>query len=228
MAFSDFSKKGRISLHMSKEIIRQIDAAIKSIWLNEIPQDYSERYLMKEDTLKNALYYHLRSKLDELLQKHDLRIFTEFNNAGIKEKGYRADLAIVKVPKIFEGFMGSVINPEDVYALVELKYVAHTQGDINAVNRDVKKLKQYVQKNEFPNCQYYLGVIQEASAYKSGIYWFDKRQTNNWADGRVTELGACYIIDNDEKMGFTVTSYNGLNPRLSRSDKKITPAELGV
>ena len=45
------------------EIMRIIDEAIKSIWVNEIRNDYENRRLLKEDTLKNALYFHLRNRI---------------------------------------------------------------------------------------------------------------------------------------------------------------------
>lgn len=212
---------------MGNEIITQIDAAIKSIWLNEIPKDYSGRHLLKEDSLKNAFYFHLRSALSTLLEKNNLRIFPEFNDASIKKKGYRADLAIVKVPQCFTGYMGNAIKEEDVYAIIELKYVSGRQSGINAVLKDVQKLKQYIQQSKFPECQYYLGIIHETSFDSSQLWWLDKRQTNNWANGRVTELGACYI-DNADGLGFMVTSYNNLNSHLNEAEKNIKYAELGV
>ncbi|WP_157076572.1 hypothetical protein [Sutcliffiella cohnii] len=39
-------------------IISQIDLAIKSIWMKHIKKDYNNQYLLKEDTLKNAIYHH--------------------------------------------------------------------------------------------------------------------------------------------------------------------------
>lgn len=210
---------------MNQEIIRLIDAAIKSTWLNKIPKDYSNKHLLKEDSLKNAFYFHLRSELETLLINNDLRIYPEFNNARIKELGYRADLAIVKVPQQFTGYLGNAIKSGDVYAIIELKYVSQRQSGINAVFKDVEKLKKYIQLNKLSACQYYLGVIHEISFEASQLWWLDKRQTNNWAKGRVTELSACYIDDSDG-LGFTVTSYNNLNPHLNKGDKNIKYAEL--
>lgn len=40
------------------------------------------------------------------------------------------------------------------------------------------------------------------------LHWFDKRSTNNWANGRLTELNAGYL---DGKMHFEVNSYNNWN-----------------
>lgn len=210
---------------MSKKITKHIDAELKSIWLNKIPEDYSNRHLLKEDSLKNAFYYHLRSSLGELLEENDLRIFTEFNDAGLKNIGFRADLAIVKVPRYFKGYMGKHI--EEVLAIIEFKFLSQRQSGINAVYKDVEKIKQYIKKNKFHECQYYLGVIHEVSFDSSNILWLDGRQTKNWADGCVTELGACYI-DGSNSLCFTVTSYNHLNPHLSRGINNAAKAVLGV
>ena len=47
---------------INKEITTEINNAIKYIWEYDIKQDYNKYYLLKEDTLKNALYFHLRNK----------------------------------------------------------------------------------------------------------------------------------------------------------------------
>ena len=40
---------------MTKQAIENIiDETIKEIWMNEISKDYNDRWLLKEDTLKNA------------------------------------------------------------------------------------------------------------------------------------------------------------------------------
>lgn len=40
-----------------------IDRVIKEVWVLNISKDYKSFFLLKEDTLKNALYYHLRTRL---------------------------------------------------------------------------------------------------------------------------------------------------------------------
>ena len=62
------------------EIMQIIDEAIKSIWVNEIRNDYENKRLLKEDTLKNAMYFHLRNRIGWLCDECDLRIFTEFTD----------------------------------------------------------------------------------------------------------------------------------------------------
>lgn len=61
-----------------KQLISIIDRTIRDIWKNEIAFDYEDGWLLKEDTLKNAIYFHLRTKLGKLFEKNDVRIFTEF------------------------------------------------------------------------------------------------------------------------------------------------------
>lgn len=38
-------------------VTKKIDNIIKQIWLSDIKQDYSQKSLLKEDSLKNAFYY---------------------------------------------------------------------------------------------------------------------------------------------------------------------------
>ena len=73
---------------------------------------------------------------------------------------------------------------------------------------DKAKLKKYFENFEnLPyNCQYYFGVIYETECWR--LNWFDKRSTNNWAKGRLTELNAGYL---DKQMVFEVNSYNNWN-----------------
>lgn len=212
---------------MNKEIIRKIDAAIKSVWLNKIPKDYSGRCLLREDSLKSAFYYHLRSALGSLLEENDLRIFTEFDGAGIYNMGYRADLAIVKVPKHFTGYMRDTITEKDVFAIIEFKYTDARQAGINAGYKDVEKYKKFIQKNKFSNCQYYLGGIYESWFDSAELTFLGEKQTNHWASGSVTELCACYI-NGMNGLRFTVFSYNALNPQLNQEATDSPFAELGT
>ena len=75
-----------------RKLQETIDQAIKKIWVTNIPHDYKTYYLLKEDSLKNALYYHLRTELHSMLDYYNLRIYTEYHY-----QGSIADLAIVKL-----------------------------------------------------------------------------------------------------------------------------------
>lgn len=74
-------------------MLETIKKAMKQVWTVDIVQDYRHKFLLKEDTLKNSVYYHLRNRLgDVFLTKHNLRIFTEYYMNGQK-----IDLAIVAI-----------------------------------------------------------------------------------------------------------------------------------
>lgn len=72
-----------------------IERVIKEVWILNISKDYKyykSFYLLKEDTLKNALYYLLRTRLQHFFEQNTVRIYTEYFY-----KGFVADLAIVKL-----------------------------------------------------------------------------------------------------------------------------------
>ena len=79
---------------IKKRVMKEIDRSIKTIWKKDIQKDYLEEYLLREDSLKCAMYYHLRKKLDKLLRENHLRIYPEYY---FKELKYRADIAIVEI-----------------------------------------------------------------------------------------------------------------------------------
>ena len=194
---------------VSKEVLSEIDRAIKTVWVHQMARDYSQDYLFREDSVKCALYFHLRKKLDRLLRENNLRLYPEFVFHDLK---FRADLAIVEMDFERDGaYLGDYIC--DVVAIIEIKYTAGADsGTTNWVKNDVKKLKRYLQDGHL-DCQCYFAVIYEEEC--SVLRWMDKRATNNWAKGHVTELDAGYI---DGKMRFEVNSYNGLNPELQANE----------
>ena len=185
---------------ISKEISIKIGKAIKEIWMKNIPRDFSEGYIINEDCLKMALCYHLRRKLSTVLKENDLRIYTEKYFPGIKKK---PDIIIAQLrDEHEENSLYTSIREEDVVALFELKFTSETaQSTADWVKDDLKKLKDYVQKSKF-QCPLYFAVIYEVECY--WLHWLDKRSTNNWASGRVTELDAGWI---DGIMNYEVHSY---------------------
>jgi len=196
---------------MNKKIVSIIDRHIKEMWINEIKNDYNTLRLLKEDTLKNAFYHHLRNRLgDTFLDEHNLRIFTEVNDGDLKGSGKRADIAIVKMKNPQESFYwGDDI--ETYIAIIELKYTSKYSAT-KAVYKDFNKFKEYYQVHKI-DCQYYAGIITEIAWERPD--WLNKKQTNNWANGRVTELVASYENDENNDMKFEVFSYNHLNRDLN-------------
>lgn len=188
---------------IDQNLIIQIDGIIKDIWVRNISKDYDEKHLLKEDCLKNSFYYHLRTRLSDIMEKHNIRIFTEYY---LPELRYRADIAIVQVdPEIKDQPLRNMVT--NVFAIIELKYKSgYSKGIENEIKNDIWKIQDYIKTGRM-DCQFYLAVIYETECW--ALNWFDRRQTNNWAANRVTELDAGFI---DGVMKFEINSYNGLNP----------------
>ena len=181
--------------------VRLIDKTIKEIWVNEIKKDYDEDYLLKEDSLKNSLYFHIRSKLEDVLIDNNLRIYPEFYFPELK---YRADLVIVQMDTESENYYLRD-RVKEVVAIFELKYVNASNNDEATeqwVMEDIKKFKRYIQEGQL-NAQFYFAVIYENE--RKRMNWMDQRSSKYWAKGRVTELDAAIV---GEKMQFEVHSYN--------------------
>lgn len=185
---------------IKKSVQKQIDATIKEIWSKSIPKDFEEGYIINEDCLKMSLCYHLRRKLASVLRENNLRIYTEKYFPSMKKK---PDIIIAEIRDDFEeNTLYSSIREEDVVALLELKFCSDTaKSTSDWMKEDLQKLKEYVQKSKV-QCQLYFAVIYEVEC--EWLHWFDKRSTNNWAAGRVTELDAGMINGN---MEFEVHSY---------------------
>lgn len=200
---------------MNKEVYEKIDYQIKRSWMTNVANDYRDDYILKEDSLKNAFYHHLRCSLDPLFKENNLRIFTEFNESGLKAKGYRADIAIVELgSENATNYLGNDVK--NVVAIIELKFLGIGSNGTDLILQDVEKTKNYIKSFSFTNCQYYLGMIHEHKYPISELHWLSNRQSNTWAKGKVTELNACYFIEHEgEEIGFSVSSYNGFNMELN-------------
>lgn len=198
-----------------RQIQKTIDRAIKNIWVDKISEDHGSFYLLKEDTLKNALYYHLRTELASLLEKKNLRIFTEFYHGG-----FIADLAIVKLndePGYNDHLKDDI---ENVLAIIELKY--KSCGTMKFFKDDVLKIKNYIDATPLASTQYYLAFIHEAEyEYIEDDSWLTLEQ-QVWAKDRLTELSGHYI---DGEMTWTVLSHNGMNENY-RWGYRFTKDEL--
>ncbi len=180
-------------------VIKEIDRIIKDTWVNEIAKDYNNAYLLKEASLTCSLYFHLRTKLGTILDENNLRIYTEYYFHTLN---YYADIAIVQVDNSIEKIRDKIV---DVIAVMDLKYDGgNFIGTANAIKYDLHKIKNCILSGKL--CQYYFGVIYETEC--SCLNWLDKRSTNNWAKGYVTELNAGGI---NGCMVFEVNSYNGIN-----------------
>lgn len=189
--------------------IEHIDRIIKEFWKIELPKQYNNHHLLKEDSLKCLIYYYLRCKLkDGWLIRHRIRIYPEYMFLD----GKRADIAIVRInykDKIVKSeYLKDCV--EEVIAIIELKY--KTGMVDNDFYSDVSKLKEY--SKILPECQLYAGFINEEYYNEKNCSWFDGRQTQNWAKGRVSELLGYWDEDNNFKT--EVKPYNNLNTDISK------------
>lgn len=186
---------------ITKDVKRKIDRAIKTVWLKEICEDYGNGKLLREASLQSAFYHHLRSYLEDILEDNDLFIYPELYIPKWGNNGYKkADLTIVQMDLSADGGLSERVL--DVAAIVELKYQGEaTQDTQDVIKADLQKMKRYAK--QFENCQCYFGVIYETEC--EWLYWLDRRSTEHWADGRMTELNAGYL---DGVMIFEVNSYN--------------------
>ncbi|XKK15617.1 hypothetical protein HFP64_27980 [Bacillus sp. AC79A.1] len=169
---------------MSHEIIEKIDTAIKKVWTEDLKIVYANYFLLKEDSLKNAFYFHLRNRLGEdFLNNNNLRIFTEYFI-----NGERIDLAIVEIDSIaVEDYHLSdcIIR---VLAAVEMKYKGSSVSD-DVFYGDVNKILSFI--NSWGNeTKHYLAFIQE-KYFKTGdvVNWLEDEQASK-VKGKVTELYA--------------------------------------
>lgn len=195
------SDENRRKIPMIKKSVRKlIDETIKTIWTKNIPHDFDEGYIINEDCLKMSFCYHLRRKLASVLRDNNLRIYTEKYFPAMRKK---PDIIIAEIRNDFpENSLYSSIREEDIVALLELKFRSDTaKSTSDWIQADIKKMKDYVQKSNV-QCQMYFAVIYEVEC--EWLHWLDRRSTNNWAAGTVTELDAGYI---DGKMEYDVHTY---------------------
>lgn len=187
-----------------------IDRAIKDVWKKEIRDDNNQGYLLQEDTLKNALYYHLRNRLSRLLRNDNIRIFTELCSGPLASLGIRADMAIVKIDDNSEQDLKDRIT--EIYALIELKFKSSRGSNVLFLH-DVHKVLKLFKKKGLRDCQFYLGFIHEYGYEPDEDSWLSARQQHR-ASGRLTELSACHYTG-QKGLRFTVVSHNGMNDELN-------------
>ena len=173
------------SMRTDAEIMQIIDEAIRSIWVNEIRNDYENRRLLKEDTLKNALYYHLRNRIGWLCDECDLRIFTEFTDDKFRGTGRIPDMVIARMDmKKDVRYWGDAVT--ECLAVIEIKYKANA-GASRDIFADYDKLRYFVEKLNVES-KLYMATIWECE--DDPTTW--ERKNAAWAKGKVTELNASF------------------------------------
>ena len=180
------NEKFVMDLNVDKEVLGIINKRIKYIWEEKIKEDYKNGWLLKEDTLKNALYYHIRMELSSLFQEHNIRIFTEFTDAEFKESNLRPDIVIATAN--FEdgvnGYYGDDIK--ECLAVIEIKYKSNFSSHKKILD-DYDKLQVYADKLNFKG-KLYMATIWECE--DEATTWIRKNAA--WAKNKVVELNASY------------------------------------
>ncbi len=166
-----------------------IDKIIKDIWTNNIQQDYNNGLILNEDTLKNALYFHLRTYFEKNSDYNNLCIYTECRDYGFPKLAYIPDMIIINKAT------------QKIVAVFELKYKPRNYYYVeNSVYYDCHKLKQYIKKLDTTqsNCKYYIAAITLGDFTRAN--WLDGR--SKWAKNKVSELIA--YEPNGQKIQFRI------------------------
>lgn len=188
---------------ITKKVKREIDRVIKTVWLNEICEDYGNGRLLREASLQSSLYHHLRAYLEDVLINNNLFIYPEFYIPKLK---YYADIAIVQMDLSADGTLSERVS--DIAAMIELKFEGgSSQGTLDVIKADLQKMKRYAKRLD-EECLVYFGIIYQTEC--DWLSWLDRRSTEHWANGCMTELNAGYL---DGVMTFEVNSYNHMNFR---------------
>lgn len=160
------------------ELKKKLNQIITDIWIENLKEDYLKGFLLLEDSLKSAFYFHLRQKLEEEgLFQQGLRIFTEFKipkSTGIISN--RVDLAIVK-PTFEQHFIYSLGHSSyEIYALIELKYKGVHYRSYKAFMDDVFKVVNYSE------------MLNDTLLYVCSIHEKDYNHQLSWLNNVPVEL----------------------------------------
>ncbi|UMZ35532.1 hypothetical protein [Priestia megaterium] len=159
-----------------------VHSVIKKVWLEDISKDYEKLYLLKEDSLKNAFYSHLRRRLgDDFLEENNIRIFTEYYIGNQK-----ADLSVVEIdPNMAKGkHLKECITK--VISIVEMKHKDENASESHFDN-DVLKVLSYI-NTAMPNTMHYVAFIREKYFYADEVTnWVTSEQALE-ARGSLTEM----------------------------------------
>lgn len=181
----------------TKDLINLIDETLVDIWTTDISRDYNSEWLLQEDPLKCALYFHLRNRLGKVFEENGIRIYTEYMGKPFRDAHKKPDMIIAKINTEMDyDYLGETV--EEILAVIEIKLKNGFAGS-NTIYNDYEKLKCYA-------CE--LGV--SAKLYMATIWEYEddpttwERKNAAWAKGRLTELNASYVRGSDHEMRFYV------------------------
>lgn len=169
---------------MNNQVSNKIHEVIKQVWLNDIQKDYENCILLKEDTLKNAFYFHIRRRLgDNFLKENNLAIFTEYYLKSTKQK---VDLAIVEISEDIAGkhLSECVIN---IISIIEMKH-KNIYANESVFEDDVDKVISYTKSIPFSDTRYYLAFIREVPFHPEDVEGWLENTEKEYLEGKITEL----------------------------------------
>lgn len=169
-------------------VLKQIDDAVRDVWGTDIASDYQHCWIWTEDSLKNAMYHHLRDRLMALMEQYDVRIFTEFTGDVFGENHKRPDMVIAEIEYDDTG----AYSVKECLCVIELKYKVGFHSHY-AVLDDYEKLRYYCEDLKV-DCPMYMATIWEYEDDETT--WIRKNAA--WAKDRVTELNASYDRESKE------------------------------
>ena len=173
-------------------IDRFIHQIVKNVWIEDIKNDYQNSYLLKEDSFKNAFYFHLRKRLgDDYLLDNNIRIFTEYYIDG-----ERIDLVIVEIDpeKAIEDFLGECIVR--IIAVVEMKYKGSTVSE-RYFDDDIEKIVRYINKFK-SNTIFYPAFIREKAFHLDEVTYWLPEEYLECSKGKVIELYTFIDAESEE------------------------------
>lgn len=192
------------------ELLARLDYEIKKTWIENIGVDYSRNLLLREDCLKNAFYFHLRSRLrDGYFTRNCIRIFTEYSLGN----GQRADIAVVRVKRLSDVEDGYYLKEDMVIgpvAIIECKYLNAERFE--PFRRDARKVERLCRRVECSETLFYLAQIQEGLRPAEHPSVFPRSHPPAWTEGRLTELVGCWGEEGwSGGVHFRVLPYNRMN-----------------
>lgn len=166
-----------------ESIYKKIHETIIEVWRYDIKSDYNLHFLLREDTLKNAMYYHIRNRLgDTFIKDNHLAIFTEY----AIDTSQKIDLVVVKldVEKARNDYLGNCV--EEIIAIVEIKYKKQSAAEKIFID-DVNKILNYTNKFKFEYTKFFLAFIRERYFYEDGVTNFLSK-FEDLPSGKIVEL----------------------------------------
>jgi len=185
-----------------ESIYKKIHETIIEVWRYDIKSDYNLHFLLKEDTLKNAMYYHIRNRLgDTFIKDNHLAIFTEY----AIYTNQKIDLVVVKldVEKAKNDYLGNCV--EEIIAIVEMKYKGQYVPEKFFIN-DVEKILAYTNQFTFKGTKFFLTFIRERYFYEDEVTNFLSK-FENLPSGKIVELLSYGSFEEDDMVWKVFESY---------------------